>query len=363
MSRSSIAFVACLAVAVAVAVGAALSLASADDGSPSSEASSNSSVLVTLAPLTEGSLPHVVVGYGTIAAANAGRKTIVSRASAIVEEVYVHLGEQVESGAPLVRLVPSAATAAAYSQAKSGAAVAERLVTSTRSLAAHHLATRQQLADAEKSAADARAQLHALETVGAGGPHIERAPFRAIVTSLSASPGAIVTEGAALAELAEPQKLMLTVGVVPSQADGIAPNDTAAVTLVGAQQSVAGRVILRGNVAESDTGLVPVEISLASGRFLPGEMAQAAITAGEVHGYVVPHEAILVNDSGATYVVQAIGDKAKKVPVTVLGSHGDRDVIAGALDKRAPLVLTGNYQLDDGMKLRVAEPQASKGAQ
>jgi RND family efflux transporter MFP subunit len=281
----------------------------------------------------------------------------------VVEDVYVRLGEQVAAGAPLVRLVPSAATAAAYSQAKSAVAVAERLVTSTQNLVAHHLATRQQLADAEKSASDARAQLQALEAVGAGGARITRAPFGAIVTALSASPGAIVTEGGALAELADAQKLVLTVGVVPAQADGIAPNNSAAVTLVGADQPVPGRVLMRGNVAEADTGLVPVEISLAPGRFLPGEMAQAAITTGDVKGYVVPHEAVLVNDTGAPYVVQAIGDKAKKVAVTVVGSSGDRDVIAGALDARAPLVLTGNHQLDDGMKIRVADPNAGKAAQ
>ncbi len=356
MRRGSSALIACLA---ATAVAALPRTCAADDDSGSS-ASSDSSVLVTLAPLTEGSLPRVIVGYGTIAAASSGRKTIVSTTSSVVEEVYVRLGEQVSQGSPLIRLAPSAGTAASYAQAKSAAAVAERLLTSTKSLVAHHLATRQQLADAEKSASDARAQLQALETQGAGGPHIVRAPFRGIVTALSASPGSLATEGAALLELAEARNLVLTVGVVPAQADGIAPDDSAAVTPVGADQSVPGKVLMRGDVAESDTGLVPVEVSLAPGRFLPGEMAEAAITAGEWRGYVVPHQAVLVDDTGAPYVVQAIGGRAKKVPVRVLGSHGDRDAIAGALDKRAPLVLDGNYQLQDGMKLRLAAPRVAK---
>ena len=38
----------------------------------------------------------------------------------------------------------------------------------------------------------------------------------------------------------------------------------------------------------------------------------------------------------------------------------DPDVISGALDARAPLVLSGNYQLDDGMKVRLANtPQGA----
>jgi RND family efflux transporter MFP subunit len=335
-----------------------LPLAHADDG-----ADSKSSVLVTLSHLKEGSLASVVIGYGTVGAGNTGRKTVMAPASAIVSEIFVRLGEQVPAGAPLVELAPSPTSAASYAQAKSALTVAQQLIASTQRLVSLHLATGQQLADAKKAESDARSQLKALDMVGAGGRRTVRAPFAAIVTALTATPGAIVTEGAALLELAAPSRLVLTVGVVPAQAAAIAPNDSATVTLVGGAVSATGQVLVRGAVAEADTGLVPVEIALPPGKFLPGEMAEAVITTGQVQGYVVPHDAILVNDSGAPYVVQAIGGSAKKVPVQVLGAHGDQDVISGALDKRAPLVLTGNYQLDDGMKIRLADPPAGKGAQ
>jgi hypothetical protein len=85
-------------------------------------------------------------------------------------------------------------------------------------------------------------------------------------------------------------------------------------------------------------------------------MAEANITTGQLTGYVVPHEAVLVNDQGQTYVVQSMNLTAKKVPIEVIGARGAEDVIAGALDPGAPLVLAGNHQLDDGMKMRVAGP-------
>ena len=358
MSRRSPARVACAALTAALTL--TLTLAHADDGGDSN---SNSSVLVTLSHLQEGSLPRVVVGYGTVGAANSGRKTVMAPESAVVGEIFVRLGEQVPAGAPLVELAPSPASAASYLQAKSALTVAQQLVASTQRLVSLHLATAQQLADARKSESDARSQLKALDLVGAAGPKIVRAPFAAIVTTLAATPGAIVAEGAPLLDLAAPGRLVLTVGVVPAQAAAIAPNDAATVTLVGGTESAPGRVMVRGAVAEADTGLVPVDIALPAGKFLPGEMAEAAITTGELHGYVVPHNAILVNDSGAPYVVQAIGDTAKKVPVQVLGAHGDQDVITGALNARAPLVLAGNYQLDDGMKIRLSDPPAGKGQQ
>jgi membrane fusion protein, multidrug efflux system len=354
MIRRSIAGVACLALSAAMT----LRPAHADDG----DSNSSQSVLVTLSHLKEGSLPSVVIGYGTVGAANSGRKTIMAPESAVVGEIFVRLGEQVAAGAPLVELAPSPASAAAYLQAKSAVTVARQLVASTEKLAALHLATAQELANARKSAIDARSQLRALEMVGAAGPKILRAPFPAIVTAQTTTPGAIVAEGAPLMDLAAPGRLVLTVGVVPAQAGDIHPGDQAQVTLVGGAQPVPASVLLRGAVAEADTGLVPVEVALPPGKFLPGEMAEAAITTGERQGYVVPHEAILVNDSGAPYVVQAVDNIAHEVPVRILDAHGDQDVIAGALNARAPLVLTGNYQLDDGMKIRLADPRQKQGA-
>jgi len=345
--------------AVSLALGAAfvLPLARADDAPDA-----NSSVLVTLARLKQGSLPHVVVGYGTVEPSAAGHKTVMAPVAAVVAEIDVRLGEEVAKGAPLIRLAPSPATASSYAQAKSALAVAGHLAASTRKLVAGHLATAQQLADAEKSESDARAQLRALESVGAGGSHVIRAPFRAIVTALSTTPGALVAEGAALLDLAAPQNLVLNVGVVPAQAAAIHANDAATVQLIGTSQPVTAKVLLCGAVAEADTGLVPVVIALPPDGFLPGEMAQARITAGEMRGYVVPHAAILANDSGEPYVVQAVNGVAHKVPVHVLIADGDEDVINGALDPRAPLVLSGNYQLDDGMKVRLTDtPAAAPG--
>ncbi len=354
MSRRLIAWVACFAVSAA----SGLPLACADDAPDSS-----SSVLVTLTRLQQGSLPHVVIGYGTVEPSAAGHKTIMAPVAAVVAEIDVRLGEEVPAGASLIRLAPSPATAASYTQAKSALAVAERLVVSTRKLVAGHLATVQQLADAEKSESDARSTLRALDAVGAGGPHVIRAPFRAIVTTLSTTSGAIVAEGTALLDLAAPQSLVLNVGVVPTQAAAIHAHDTAAVRLIGGAQPVSAKVLVCGAVAEADTGLVPVEISLPPSGFLPGEMAQAAITTGAQSGYVVPHAAILVNDGGEPYVVQAVDGVAHKVPVQVLVAGGGQDVISGKLDARAPLVLSGNYQLDDGMKVRLANsPRAQSTA-
>ena len=319
-------------------------------------AHSQPSALVELAKLEKGSLPQIVTAYGAAQPSASARQTVMAPLSAVVGAVYVRQGEEVAKNAPLIKLVPSPTTAASFAQAQSALRVARELVQRTQKMIRQHLATQQQLADAQKAESDARSNLAALRAQGADAASTLRAPFASIVTALSASPGAIVAQGSALLELAQPQGLILRVGVIPAQAAKIAPGNTVRITPLGGQESFSGTVQLRGSVVDPTNGLVSVEITLPGGKFLPGEMAEAHIRTGEVHGYVVPHEAILVNDQGEPYVVQAVNMVAKKVTVKVLVSDGEKDVIAGALNGAAPLVLAGNYQLDDGMKVRVADP-------
>ena len=90
-------------------------------------------------------------------------------------------------------------------------------------------------------------------------------------------------------------------------------------------------------------------------------MNSASVSIGSVSGYLVPHDAVLINDSGDEYVVQAVGGKGKLVDVKVLGTQAANDVISGSLDANAPLVTTGNYQVQDGMPLRFASAAEPSG--
>jgi membrane fusion protein, multidrug efflux system len=344
---------AALALCAASVLPIALALGDDEPGDESSAA--NATVLVEQTALRKGSLPQALTAYGTVQADASARNMLMAPAAARVGAVYVRLGQEVAKGAPLLELVPTPPTASLYAQAVSALKVASDALRRTQQLLAEHLATRQQLADAEKSESDARAALAALKNEGAGGPTTLRTPFHAIVTALPIATNALVTEGTSLIDLAPPGNLVLLVGVVPAQAADIHVGDAVEVTPVGSAERHPGRVTMRGSIVDAATGLVPVQISLPHGTFFPGETAQAAITTGEVHGYVVPHPAILVDDSGDTYVVQTEKMVAKIVHVRVLGMHGDQDVIEGPLDPGAPVVLAGNHQLQDGMKVRLSD--------
>lgn len=310
------------------------------------------SVLVQTTAVRKGSLPRIVIAYGAAQAAPSARDSLMAPVAAVVADVYVRTGQSVAKGAPLVALAPTPQTGAAYAAAASAAKLSRDALTRTRQLRAESLATELQLAAAEKADSDARAALAALRAQGAAGTTVLRAPAAAVVTAVGANRRAIVAEGTPLVDLARPGGLVLLAGVVPAEAATIKPGDQVAVTPIGAHASYPAKVLLRGAAVDPGNGLVPIEVSLPAGALLPGESAQAAITTGRVTGFVVPHVAVLVNDQGGTYVVQAIAGAAKLVPVRVLLPGGESDVVDGALDAAARLVLAGAYQLQDGMKVR-----------
>lgn len=323
-------------------------------------AASGPSIAVTLARLQPGNLPRVVTIYGTIGSPAPDRRLLMAPLPASVTDVYVQQGQRVAKDAPLVRLAPSPASAAAYDRAKSALHVAVQLVARTRAMVRVHLATDQQLFEAEKAEADARSGLAALTAQGAGGPLILRAPADAIVAKTDTAPGAIVAEGAPLVELAQPKGLVLKAGAVPNTARAIRPDDPVRLTPIGGGPVARGTVLFRAALVDPANGLVAVYISAPADRPLLGEMYRADITIGSAHGYVVPHRAVLVDSQGATYVVQARHLTAHRVPVRVLAEQGDKDAIAGHLAPQDPVVIDGNYQAREGSRLRLASARPGK---
>ena len=317
----------------------------ADDGS-------DVTVNVSLVPLQSGSLPTSVTTYGMVVPSHKARLNLSAPIAAKVSDVEVREGEIVDKGSPLVTLVPSPSSRAAYKQAKLALKVANHLLERSRSLAKAHLETASQLAQDEKTAEDAKSTLEALQEEGASGPNTLKAPFRAIIMKINANSGTFVSQGDNVIELAKPEGLVFKTGVVPELAAQIKNGDDATITPFSGSGTFHGKVILAGSVVDPQNGLVPIEISLPDSSMLTGEMGKVVINTGVRNGYVVPHDAVLLNTSGQTYIVQSINNVAKIVPVTVITSKDDNDLVEGKLVADAPVVGAGNYQLDNGTKMK-----------
>ncbi|HEX4172338.1 MAG TPA: efflux RND transporter periplasmic adaptor subunit [Acetobacteraceae bacterium] len=269
-----------------------------------------------------------------------------------VTAIVVTPGETVQAGQNLLEFAPSATARSMYQQTVTALAVARAQRTHTAQLLAQQLATRDQLAQADKAVSDAQANLDALRREGGGSAAQQlTAPFDGIVATVPAAVGDRVQPGAPLMTLTRADALVVTVGVEPDARMRVRPGQVVRLTRLSDGTTIDGRVQRVDGVLNPKTRQVDADVSVPEGAVISGESFRADIETGQLMGWVVPHDAVL-DDGTGPYVYQIAHDKAVRVQVKLLGSDGRTDVVTGPIDPSRALVVSGNYQLDNGMAIR-----------
>jgi membrane fusion protein (multidrug efflux system) len=320
---------------------------------PPAYAGDAASVAVQTEPPRSGAVPDVITAYGSAAPALDGGMTLSLQQDGRVLAIAVTPGETVRAGERLLDFGASPAAVSTYQQAVSGLAVAKTQRAHTAQMLAQQLATRDQLAQADKAVSDAQAALDALQREGADQPTQRlTAPFDGIVATIPVAQGDRVQPGAALLTLTRLDGLVVTVGLEPGERDRVRAGQTVHLTPIGAGPRLDGQILRVDGVLNPKTRLVDADVSVPPGAVMSGTAYRADITVGQLQGWIVPHDAVLTDDKGA-YVFQVAGNTASRVDVSVAGSVGNDDVIDGKLDPQRSLVVQGNYQLSDRAAVRV----------
>lgn len=306
-----------------------------------------------------------VRAYGVVATSSATVTSVNLPYTARIRKVLVLPGQTVARGAPLVVVQADPAVVLATSQAASALTLARGELARTRALLDDGLATQSQLAAAQKALDDAQQGQAAQRQMGVrGGDVTIVAPFAGVVLQLSALPGDQVQAGTTIAQLAATgaaagRQANVTLGVDPSAAALIRAGDT--VVLHGlstalAHAAPAGQVVVAGASIDPQSQLVDIgaNVPLGGTAFIPGTRVSADIATRTGTWWVVPRSAVLRDAKGA-YVFQVTPKHAAhRVDVAVRVENGDRYGVDGPLNVSEPLVVTGNYELQDGMAVRSA---------
>jgi RND family efflux transporter MFP subunit len=310
------------------------------------------SVAVQTEAPRSGAVPDVITAYGSAAPALDGSMTLSLQQDGRVLAIAVTPGETVRAGQRLLDFGASPAAISTYQQAVTALAVAKSQRAHVAQLLAQQLATRDQLAQADKAVADAQAALDALQREGADRPtQALTAPFDGIVATIPVAQGDRVQPGATLLTLTRLDGLVVTVGIDPGNRDRVRPGQHAHLVPLGAGRQLDGHILRVDGVLNPKTRLIDADVSVPPGAVISGAAFRADITVGQLTGWIVPHDAVLTDDKGA-YVFQIAGNTASRVDVSVAGTAGNDDVVDGKLDPQQPLVVQGNYQLSDRAKVR-----------
>ncbi|MFM0093221.1 efflux RND transporter periplasmic adaptor subunit [Paraburkholderia sediminicola] len=352
-----------LACAVLMSAGVhAAGAASAASASAGDDAADQSVVSVQTVRVQRAVIAQPVRAYGIVAASASNLTTINLPYIARIVQMRVQAGQSVTRGTPLFVVQADPAAVLASTQAKSAVTLAQGELARTQSLYDKGLATQSQLATARKAAEDAQQALAAQNQTGvANGNKVIGAPIDGVVLQVSAAQGDQVQPGAAILQLAggngKDARANVMLGVEPSDVPAIRTGDV--VTLHGLSTSLAraaadGRVVLVGASVDQQSQLVNVgaNVPLGQSAFIPGTRVSADIATRSGTHWVVPRAAVLKDDKGA-YVFQITPqNKARRVAVVTQVENGDRYGVDGPIDAAEGLVVSGNYELKDGMAVR-----------
>ncbi len=338
--------------------------AGAASASAGDDAADQSVVSVQTVRVQRAVIAQPVRAYGIVAASASNLTTVNLPYVARIAQMRVQAGQSVTRGTPLFVVQADPAAVLAATQAKSAVTLAQGELARTQSLYDKGLATQSQLATARKAAEDAQQALAAQNQTGvAGGNKIIAAPIDGVVLQVSAAQGDQVQPGAAILQLAggngKDARANVMLSVEPSDIPAIHAGDT--VTLHGLSTTLAktaadGHVVLVGASVDQQSQLVNVgaNVPLGQSAFIPGTRVSADIATRSGTHWVVPRAAVLKDDKGA-YVFQITPqNKARRVAVVTQVENGDRYGVDGPIDGAEGLVVSGNYELKDGMAVRAA---------
>jgi membrane fusion protein, multidrug efflux system len=325
--------------------------------SPGAAAADTASVLVRTQPLARHELSETISCYGTVDVDPLSTESINVPRAGQVTRLLVSRGEAVKKGAPLLEFETNPRESVNYAQARTGVDLAKGELARVRDLLAQQLATRAQLAAAEKAQSDAEAELAAQEKLGTGLPsQMISAPFDGIVSALLVGQGERISAGATALRLSRQDRLRIVLGLEPEDARRIKRGMPVLLTPVFDRAQAAGAVSAVSDMIDPRTGLVELFVKLKPGqavRLIPGTRMEGRVAVASRRGIAVPRQAVLSDDGGA-YLFVVRNGRAHRIDVkTGIEANGFVG-IAGRFERNDRVVVTGNYELEEGMAVREA---------
>jgi RND family efflux transporter MFP subunit len=218
------------------------------------------------------------------------------------------------------------------------------------------LATQSQVDNARKALLDAQENVAAQRKVGGGTESATlTAPFAGVITAVSVGLGDRIQAGASVLQIGHVEALRVQLGLEPSDARLVRKGMPVQVApLQDETQVLPGVVAVAQDILDPKTQLFNVIVQLqpgSAGVLMPGMRVRASIATSAQDGWVLPRQAVLSDDHGS-YVFQVASGRARRVAVQQQQDGAKEVGVSGPIRADLPVVVLGNYEIQDGMKVR-----------
>lgn len=308
-------------------------------------------------PLSTHDMTQTLTAYGTVIGQPTRALSLNLPAAGRVDAVLVNPGQAVKKGQPLLRTGADPAARLAFTQAESALGFAKRDLERQQTLLAQQLATHAQVDAANHAVRDAEQALAAQRALGSSSEvTLLTAPAAGLVTTVAVSPGDRFAAGATLAQFALSNALQVRLGLLPEEAARVQPGMKVHIGAVfDTASAVNGSVDLVASQIDPINQRVDAIVQLNAATLLPGTRVKGTITVAQRKTIAVPRQAVLRDDQGA-YLFQVVDAKAHRVAVNTAEESQGMVAVSGPLVANSPVVVLGNYELQDGMPVREATP-------
>ncbi len=359
---------------IAAAAALALAVHAADDkAKPAAPAAAAKAALtITTTTAQRANIANAVSANGNIAP---WQEAIIGAESngARLAEVRVNVGDVVRRGQVLATFVPDmlqadvAQSKAAVAEAEANLAEASLNAQRARDLQASGALSAQQINQLLTQERTAQARLDALRA-GARMQQLRLAqtqvlaPDNGVISSRSATVGAVVPAGMELFRLIRQGRLEWRAEVAASELAQLQPGQTVRVTAAGAA-TVTGKLRMVAPTVDAATrnGIVFVDLP-APGAIKAGMFARGEFETGSSSALTLPQTAVLLRD-GFSYVFRVGPDnKVTQTKVSVGRRVGERIEIVQGVDPTARVVASGGGFLADGDTVKVVDAAVKTAA-
>lgn len=345
-------------------------------GAAPAATSAKPALTVTTVRPVLGRLPMQLIANGNIAAwqeASVGAEANGLR----LQEIRAAVGDTVKAGqvlaifsdatiqADLALARANLLEAQANAQEASGNATRARSLKDTGALSTQQInqyLTQEQTAQARVQAVKAALDVQQLRLKQTQ----VLAPDRGVISSRSATVGAVVPAGTELFRMVRQGRLEWRAQVTSSELGRLKAGTPVAVTLPSGVQ-IKGKVRMVAPTVDSQTRVALVYVDLPPSGALEaqpraGMFASGSFTLGESSSLTVPQTALVMRD-GFSYVYR-LGDdnRVARLKVQIGRQAGEQIEITSALDANTRLVASGAGFLNDGDLVRVVDSNGTPSA-
>ncbi len=314
------------------------------------------SALVQTQPLGLHELAETLSCYGIVSTDPVSVVNVNFPRAGQITRLLVSQGEVVKKGMPILQLDTSPLDSASYAQTMSSVDFARSELASLQSLAAQQLATKSQVANAQKAVSDAEALLAAQQRLGKDTKsELISAPFDGIVIALNITQGERIQAGATALQLARVDGLRVILGIEPEDIRRVKPGMPVHLTPVFNERlSASGTVNKIHGMINPQTRLIDATVRLEpkqAVRLVPGTRVLGLITLNRIRGAVVPRQALLRDDQGS-YIFVVKNGRAHRINVRTGTESNGFIGVTGPVRQGENVVISGNYELREGMAVR-----------